>query len=106
MFVTLMYPNTPADVGLLVGGILGTFPALAVLGFVLWWCCAVDERHETTNGTPGMETAGDGVRPRIHEALIDESVTWRDGSHVFTWKGAQVSLFTQCIGVPLFSLTD
>ena len=89
-------------VGLLVSGIMGTFPALALLAFGLWCCCVIVERREGTNRTPSSEAVGDGVRPRIHEALIAENSACRDGSHVLTWKETQVSLFTQCVGAQLF----
>lgn len=50
-----MYPDTPDDVGLLVVGIMGSLPALAVLAFVLWWCYVIVERRRGTNRTPRSE---------------------------------------------------
>ncbi len=89
-----MYPHTSDEVGLLVGGIMGTLPALVALALILWWCYVIIERHSGTNRTPRSEARCVGVRPKIHEAMIGENCVYYDGGHVLVWKKTQVSRFT------------
>jgi len=86
-----MYPTM---VGLLVGGIMGTPPTLAALACILWSCCVVIERHEATSRTIRTEAGSSGVKPEIHEALIDDRNAARcDGGRALIWKETQVSQF-------------
>ena len=100
-----MYLDTPDQVGLLVGGIFGTLSALTALAFALWWCSVIVERHDGTNRTPRTEARPVGVRPKIHEALVDENAAHYDGSHVLVWKKTQVSRFTLLV-ISLFLATE
>ena len=93
-----MYPDTFDDVGLLVDGIMGSLPALAVLAFVMWWCSMIFERPRGTNRTPRSEPRPIGVRPKIHEAMIDEDSVYYGGSHVLVWRKTQVSRITFFFG--------
>jgi hypothetical protein len=86
-----MYLDTPEEVGLLVGAIVGTLPALAVMGFALWWCSVIVERRSGTNRTPRTEAQLIRVRPKIHEASANENAAHYDDSHVLLWKKTQVS---------------
>lgn len=89
-----MYPDTTDEVGMLIGGVMGTVPALVVLAACLWWGSVIVERRSRTNGTPRTQAQHVGVRPKIHEALVDENTADYDGSHVVVWNKTQVSLFT------------
>ena len=100
-----MYPRTPDEVGLLVGGIMGFLPALAVLAFLLCWCSMIVERRRGTNRTPSLEARPVGVRPKIHEAMIDEDSVYYGGSHVRVWRKTQVSGITLLV-LSFFLATD
>ena len=100
-----MYPDTPDEIGLLVGGIVGTLPALTVLAFVLWWCSIIFERHSGTHRTPRSEARCVGIRPKIHEAMVCGNCVYYDGGHVLVWKKTQVSRFHLLV-ISLFFATD
>ena len=105
-----MYHRTPDEVGLLVGGIMGFLPALAVLAFLLCWCSVIVERrrgtNRTTNSTPSLEARPVGVRPKIHEAMIDEDPVYYGGSHVLVWRKTQVSGITLLVLSFFWQLID
>lgn len=100
-----MYPSTPDEVGLLVGGIMGTLPGLAVLAFVLWWCSVIVERRRGTRRTPRSQARPVGVRPKIHEAMIDEDSVYYGGSQILVWRKTQVSRITLLL-LSFFLATD
>ena len=89
-----MYPDTPDEVGLVIGGVMATIPALVVLASCLWWGSVIVEHRGRTNRTPRTQAQHVGVRPKIHEALVDGTTAHYDGSHVLVWNKTQVSLFT------------
>jgi hypothetical protein len=89
-----MYPNTPEELGLLIGGMIGTLPALAVLSLALLWCYVNLECCWDTNRSSRTEARAVGRRPKIHEALIDEHAACCDDGCLLVWRKTLVRRFT------------
>jgi hypothetical protein len=84
-----MYPTMPDGIGLLIGAVMGTIPALAVLALVIWCFCVFTERRGAGNQTSRTSARRVRVKPKVHETLIDGNATCSDS----IWKEMQVRLF-------------